>query len=318
MTLREPLTDLALPPPTEEASGTWSARGTTLGQSPEIVARSQRSALEAMTGFTDAPASGALSDRGSEGDLADPEWLIEVVNALGRHRWPVWELAGRAPGAGGSATAHLGPMLEARIRPALVVRRHVEVRIEVREQGADVEIRVQSSGPPRRGAGGEVRLVVTDLLVFDRARGRLRLAVEHPARRALYQSAVGEVLFADPGWFSAPTVTLAPFLASPEGALRPTRTVGHAQVVGVELGGDAPEDAFTLVGARVLERLRALDLGDQLDQLQALTLDLQLDTREARIEIRPPHLIVYDRPREEPAVRAFLVERGLRGGSRGT
>lgn len=33
-----------------------------------------------------------------------------------------------------------------------------------------------------------------------------------------------------------------------------------------------------------------------------------------RVEVRPPHLIIYDRPREEPAVRAFLAERGLLGG----
>ena len=103
-----------------------------------------------------------------------------------------------------------------------------------------------------------------------------------------------------------------------EAVLRPTRSIGRALVAGIELGGDAPEDMLTLTGGRVLERLRALDLGDQLDQLRALTLDLQLDTREARIEVRPPHLIVYDRPREEPAVRAFLVERGLLGGSRAT
>ena len=309
--MSELMADLDLPPSMEAAAAAWAGHGRELP-------RALRAALEDLAGLADPLVSGGLSDGGSERDLADPERVIEAASALGRRRWPVWELAGRAAGASSRGAAHLEAGLAALIRPALEGHRHEDVRVVVRPQGAEVVIHACSSGPPLRGQNGEVRLLVRDLLVYDVRRGRLRLAVEHPARRALFQSAMGALLFDDPGWFSAPAVTLAPFLASSEAVLRPTRGVGRAQVAGVELGGDAPEDTLTLSGGRVLERLRALDLGDQLDQLRALTLDLQLDTREARVEVRPPHLIVYDRPREEPAVRAFLVERGLLGGPRAT
>ena len=314
--LTELMTDLDLPPATAAVVAAWAARWTARG--PEHVSRALRAALEDLAGLADPALSRTILDGGSERDPVEPERVIEAVSALGRRRWPVWELAGRAGSAISPGGAELGPALTALVEPALEGQGHEDVRVEVRPQGADLAIVARSSGPPQRGQNGEVRLAVRDLIVYDARRGRLRLAVENAARRALYQSAMGAVLFDDPGWFSAPAVTLAPFLASTEGVLRPTRTVGRAQVAGVELGGDAPEDMLTLSGGRVLERLRALDLGDQLEHLRALTLDLQLDARLARIEVRPPHLIVYDRPREEPAVRAFLVERGLLGGCKAT
>ena len=109
-------------------------------------------------------------------------------------------------------------------------------------------------------------------------------------------------------------MTLAPLVESAEAALRPTVTVGRACLVGVELDGDAPGAVVAIQGPRVLADLARLGLGGQLDRLRAATLDLPLDARVARVELRPPHLVVYDRPREERDARAFLAERGLLGG----
>lgn len=316
--LADPLIDL--PPVSANGLG-WL--GGELHQGP--IPRTLRAALEAAAAVGDEGGAGLVLDAGLaevgpgsgaavRAALRAPERLVEAAAAQGRHRWPIWELAGAEPGRR-PTLGDLGARLLASLRPALEARWHEDVEIELREAGAELRARVRSSGPPRRGPRGDVRLITSDLVVFDRARGRLRVATDAVPRRTLYQAAFGEALFGDPGWFAGPALTLAPFLASPSAALRPTRTVARARLAAVELAGDAPGDVLHLLGGDVLGWLSRLDLGDQLDRLLAITLDLQLDAREARVEIRPPHLVVYDRPREEPDVRAFLAERGLLGGA---
>lgn len=327
MTLHELMVELDLP---ESARGPFGepsrGPGRPGGDLPrEPIPRTLRAALEAAAALGDEEGValvleaglgevGAGSDAAIRAALRAPERLLEAARAWGRHRWPVWELAGADP-TRRPALSELEARLLALIRPALEARWHEDVSVEVREAGAELRVRVRSSGPPRRGPRGDVRLIVCDPVIFDRPRGRLRLATEAAARQSAYRQAFGEALFGDPGWFSGPALTLAPFLASPGAALRPTRTVSQARLAGVELAGDAPGDVLHLLGGDVLGWLSRLDLGDQLDRLLAVTLDLQLDLRPARVEIRPPHLVLYDRPREEPDVRAFLAERGLLGGA---
>lgn len=326
VTLSELIRDLDLPPPTEGAVEAWAAQATAHGASPEHVPRGVREALCAIAGFDEDLALEAMLEGRIAGASAptvpalvraairEPEAVLDAAQSLGRHRWPVWELTGRDPSRRAGPLAELGPRLEAAIRPTLEARWHEDIRVEVQARGAEVAVSVRSSGPPRPGPGGDVRLIVRDLLVIGRAAGRVRVAVEAEARRAAYRAALGEILYGDPGWLCGPGLCLAPLLTSPEGALRPTRTVGQARLIGVELAGDSPGARLSLEHPDVLGWVRRLDLGDQLERLQAATLDLALDARVARVELRPPHVIVYDRPREEPAVRAFLVERGLLGG----
>lgn len=327
MTLHELMVELEIPEPVG-ALGRGAANVPARpvpGIAQDPIPRTLRAALEAVAALGEEEGAalvldaglgeaGAAADAAIRAALHAPERLLEATLARGRHRWPVWELAGVDPGRR-PALADLEARLLARLRPALEARWHEDVAVELREAGAELRVRVRSSGPPRRGPAGEVRLLVSDLVIVDRARGRLRVATDAVPRRTLYQAAFGEALFGDPGWYSGPALTLAPFLASPGAVLRPTRTVSQARLAGVELAGDAPGDVLHLLGGDVLGWLSRLDLGDQLDRLLAVTLDLQLDLRPARVEIRPPHLVLYDRPREEPDVRAFLAERGLLGGA---
>lgn len=287
-----------------------------LEEAPLLAAEAGREALHELLGASGLPEGPAAVLIAA---FRAPDQVIAAARTLGRQRWPVWELAGRTAARGRVLAAEvLRARLEEVVRPALEARGRVGAHVVVVAEGPERWLRVASGGPPVRGWQGDVRLYGADELVLDRPRGRLRLAVPAVARRELYRAALGELVHGDRGWFGGPTVTLAPLLASPEAALRPTLTVGCARVAGIELAGDGPGDVLALGGRDTLGWLHRLDLSDQLNRVQAVTLELQLDARAAVVELRPPHLVVYDRPREEPAVRAFLGERGWLGGPPGT
>ena len=175
--------------------------------------------LEALLGAVD---GGTLPEGACavvEAAITQPEVVVAAAQALGRHRWPVWELVGREVGRGGARIADLPLRLEEAIRPRLEAHRHLGAVVELRDQGSELRLTVATSGPPQRGWSGDVRLLVQDGLTLDRARGRLRLAVEAGWRRELYRRAVGEALYGDPDWFCGPSVTLAPLVESAEAAL---------------------------------------------------------------------------------------------------
>lgn len=192
------------------------------------------------------------------------------------------------------------------LSPTLIAQRRVLHRIEVEDRASELRLWVVLTGASRQG--GPARSF--DRLALDR-HGGLRIGVASERRRALYSHVLGALLHDDDRCFRARPLTLAPLVERLDAALRPGREVLEARLVGVELRGDAPTDCLLVTSGDAHLHLARLDLLDLLPRMQAATLALRLHHREVQIELRPPNLILYDQPREEPAVRAFLCERGL-------
>lgn len=162
------------------------------------------------------------------------------------------------------------------------------------------------------------RPVHGDLLRYDAAVGRLRIAVRAASMVAFYRRALGRVLFEDEDFFAGdPVCSLRVLQESGRSVL------DRHDVVGV--GRARMTECLWERGDRNLIHLRSPDCFHEIEALQLplaegtlLQAKLKLDvigpsTRPVTVSIRAPSRIELSQPRHEALVERFLRAVGIRG-----
>lgn len=289
--------------------------------------RVSRDALPAGTGARELAVHLYLAQR-QDASLADVFARAQVqIHAHGEHR-RYDEFLGRAP----KGVAQLGEkaqLLQAATRSYCQendLGDHVQVRA-FEDDGSYVfqilrshRTRKPLAVVPGHAARATIsyRPVHGDLLRYDAAVGRLRIAVRAASMVTFYRRVLGQVLFGDEDFFAGDRVcSLRVLQASGRSVLDRHEVVGVGQVRLTECLWER--------GDRSLIHLRSPDCFREIEALQLpfsegtlLQAKLKLDvigpsTRPVTVSIRAPSRIEFSQPRHEALVDRFLRGVGIRG-----
>lgn len=155
----------------------------------------------------------------------------------------------------------------------------------------------------------------TDVVLYDLAKGRLRVAAPDAITLRAYTLAFGELLFGDPEWFTVGrVVSLEPLLREGRRCLAPTRDLVEVRLVEgtIELQGAwasyTHEDAF--------DGLMALQDTYPTGELRRAKLRMKFrsDGRWRSFTLGVPDSLIGDWRRHGAVVMGFLEERGFIAG----
>ncbi|MCU0659100.1 MAG: hypothetical protein MUF64_28750 [Polyangiaceae bacterium] len=200
--------------------------------------------------------------------------------------------------------------------------------LQVVEVEQEVQFHVIHGRPPRSHStvkDGKDRSMISfvpdkrDLLIFDRASGRLAVSASHPSEQERYREYFGRFFFGAPGHFlDNMDITAAPLHTRRQAALSAAGIPGLKRVRLRELRvrlRDRPSLLITWQDNDLGELLDEEQMGELLDsgEVVSMRFDFSLEgqTRTPKVLLTPPNKLIYDRRLGAFQAREFLIRQGF-------
>jgi hypothetical protein len=197
--------------------------------------------------------------------------------------------------------------------------------IEVEQE---VQFHIIHGRPPRSQStvkNGKERSLLSfvpdkrDLLIFDRASGRLAVSASHPSEQERYREHFGRIFFGAPGHFlDNMDITAAPLCMRRQAALSTAGIPGLKRVRLRELRVRIRDRRSLLITCQDNDLGELLDeeqMGELLDsgEVVSMRFDFSLEgqKRMPKVLLTPPNKLIYDRRMGAFQAREFLIRQGF-------
>ena len=154
-----------------------------------------------------------------------------------------------------------------------------------------------------------------DTVVYDTRYGVLKVSAQTAAEKDLYRKTFGKILFADPAHFpDGELYTLQPLRAG-KAALAPVTGIDSVRLTEVWVTLD-DDQSFTQV-SRAYSLIEAVAKHGQPNLQQgklvraAMMVKYRSGGRPRKLELRPPHVAIFDRDRDGDVAETFLKTNGF-------
>jgi hypothetical protein len=200
--------------------------------------------------------------------------------------------------------------------------------LQVIEVEQEVQFHIIHGRPPRSQStvkNGKERSLLSfvpdkrDLLIFDRASGRLAVSASHPSEQERYREHFGRIFFGAPGHFlDNMDITAAPLCMRRQAALSTAGIPGLKRVRLRELRVRIRDRRSLLITCQDNDLGELLDeeqMGELLDsgEVVSMRFDFSLEgqKRMPKVLLTPPNKLIYDRRMGAFQAREFLIRQGF-------